>query len=316
MNQILSLKYHNFSIVFIKLFSQSSQQVHFIFIFSEKLKINLNFFRNSFRKFYWKDENWSLYFVYCFMGNFCLFSKHSYGMGGEWMVEFFRRIGFCWWFCCAHVKWNFRICRQSICETSAEYQGGSTQHSFHTCGNNIVVDWFAQIFFSKSSFLEKKGWIGFNGGSVYRAHALAMVVVLNTCIAGTFGWFIYYTLEASIGTGVRYAFHRGFLSISSLNGMIVGFVAITPAAGFVPIWASFVISFVATVAVFFWVQFLNRRNYVIFKNDSMGNLHCHFLPGSKWISSIFILIKKFASCNWIVHGWSFCFTESGSSTRS
>ena len=80
------------------------------------------------------------------------------------------------------------------------------------------------------------GWNGFNGGDPYLANADASAAILNTnlCTAVAFlawvGW--------DYATG-----HKPSL-ISSVNGMITGLVAITPAAGFVNGWGAIAIGLI------------------------------------------------------------------------
>ena len=77
------------------------------------------------------------------------------------------------------------------------------------------------------------GWNGFNGGDPYLANADASAAVLNTnlCTAVAFlSW-----------VGLDYATGRKPSLIGSVNGMITGLVAITPAAGFVNGWGAMAI---------------------------------------------------------------------------
>lgn len=69
------------------------------------------------------------------------------------------------------------------------------------------------------------GWIGFNGGSALAADSLAAVATLNTILAamtGAIGWIIPEWIERKQPT-----------LLGMITGLVVGLVAITPAAGFV-----------------------------------------------------------------------------------
>ena len=69
------------------------------------------------------------------------------------------------------------------------------------------------------------GWLGFNAGSEWAADALASLATLNTIIAtmtGAIGWIIPEWIERKQPT-----------LLGMVSGMVVGLVAITPAAGFV-----------------------------------------------------------------------------------
>jgi len=69
------------------------------------------------------------------------------------------------------------------------------------------------------------GWIGFNAGSEWAADGLASVAMLNTIVAtmtGAIGWTVPEWIERKQPT-----------LLGMVSGMVVGLVAITPAAGFV-----------------------------------------------------------------------------------
>ena len=69
------------------------------------------------------------------------------------------------------------------------------------------------------------GWNGFNGGDPYNAGVDASAAVLNTNLAAAVAFLVWVTCD--------YATKRKPSLLGSVNGMIVGLVAITPAAGFV-----------------------------------------------------------------------------------
>ena len=77
------------------------------------------------------------------------------------------------------------------------------------------------------------GWNGFNGGDPYNAGADAAAAVLNTNLATAVAFLVW--------VGWDYATGRKPSLIGSVNGMIVGLVAITPAAGFVNGWGAMLI---------------------------------------------------------------------------
>ena len=69
------------------------------------------------------------------------------------------------------------------------------------------------------------GWIGFNAGSEWAADSIASVAMLNTIVAtmtGAIGWIVPEWIERKRPT-----------LLGMVSGMVVGLVAITPAAGFV-----------------------------------------------------------------------------------
>ena len=74
------------------------------------------------------------------------------------------------------------------------------------------------------------GWNGFNGGDPYFAGASASAAVLNTNLCTAVAFLVW--------VGWDYLTGRKPGLISGVNGMIVGLVAITPAAGYVNGWGA------------------------------------------------------------------------------
>jgi len=74
------------------------------------------------------------------------------------------------------------------------------------------------------------GWFGFNGGSALAANNLAAVACINTNLAAS---------AAGLAWVFWQSVHGGQISILGFaSGAVCGLVAITPAAGFVPMWSS------------------------------------------------------------------------------
>src|SRR5882672_1944319 len=115
------------------------------------------------------------------------------------------------------------------------------------------------------------GWNGFNGGDPYLANHIAAASVLNTnlCTAVAFlawvGW--------DYATG-----HKPSL-IGSVNGMIVGLVAITPGAGFVNGWGAIIIGVVASTIVYFALNYLSRAAPFRNVDDTLGVVYTHGFAG-------------------------------------
>jgi len=116
------------------------------------------------------------------------------------------------------------------------------------------------------------GWNGFNGGDPYFANADASAAVLNTNLA---------TAVALIAWLFMDMFGKGKASlVGSINGMICGLVAITPAAGYVNGYGAIIIGIVATVIPWFT---MNKMSTVgIFKkvDDTLGVIHTHAIAGA------------------------------------
>src|SRR5438105_3431634 len=92
------------------------------------------------------------------------------------------------------------------------------------------------------------GWNGFNGGDPYNAGADAASAVLNTNLATAVAFLVW--------VGCDYATKRKPSLIGSVNGMIVGLVAITPAAGFVNGFGAIAIGASAAVLVYVALHYL------------------------------------------------------------
>ena len=94
------------------------------------------------------------------------------------------------------------------------------------------------------------GWNGFNGGDSYYAGANASAAVLNTNLCTAVAMLVWIAWD--------YIFRDKPSLIGSVNGMITGLVAITPAAGFVNGYGAIVIGVVASTIVWMAIRFLSR----------------------------------------------------------
>ena len=115
------------------------------------------------------------------------------------------------------------------------------------------------------------GWNGFNGGDPYLANADASAAVLNTnlCTAVAFlAW-----------VGLDYATGRKPSLIGSVNGMITGLVAITPAAGFVNGWGAMAIGVIASAIVYLALNYLSRVAPFRNVDDTLGVVYTHGFAG-------------------------------------
>lgn len=115
------------------------------------------------------------------------------------------------------------------------------------------------------------GWNGFNGGDPYFANADAASAVLNTNLAAGTAMLTWMFIDV---------FTAGKPSLlGSVNGMITGLVAITPAAGFVNGYGAILIGIVA--AAIPWVT-LNKfgARWIFGKvDDALGVVHTHGVAG-------------------------------------
>ena len=67
--------------------------------------------------------------------------------------------------------------------------------------------------------------------------------------------------------------------IGSVNGMIVGLVAITPAAGFVNGWGAIIIGVIASTLVYFALNYLSRVRPFRNVDDTLGVVYTHGFAG-------------------------------------
>jgi Amt family ammonium transporter len=115
------------------------------------------------------------------------------------------------------------------------------------------------------------GWNGFNGGDPYYAGVNAATAVLNTNLATAvafLGWVCW-----------DYMTGRKPSLIGSVNGMIVGLVAITPGAGFVNGWGAAAIGLIGTTVVYFAYYYLSRVRPFRSVDDTLGVVYTHGFAG-------------------------------------
>src|SRR5947208_68301 len=115
------------------------------------------------------------------------------------------------------------------------------------------------------------GWNGFNGGDSYYAGANASAAVVNTNLCTAVAMLVW--------IGWDYAFRDKPSLIGSVNGMITGLVAITPAAGFVSGWGAMVIGVVAATIVYFALNYLSRTAPFRNVDDTLGVVYTHGFAG-------------------------------------
>ena len=115
------------------------------------------------------------------------------------------------------------------------------------------------------------GWNGFNGGDPYFANQNAGLAVLNTNLAAATAlltWLLADVMKT-----------RKPQLVGSINGMVAGLVAITPAAGFVNGYGAFFIGIAAGLIPWLTMTYLgpllNRK-----VDDTLGILHTHGVAGA------------------------------------
>ncbi len=112
------------------------------------------------------------------------------------------------------------------------------------------------------------GWFGFNSGSALAADGLAAHAFATTAASSAAAMLMWMLIETV---------HSGKPSlIGAVTGMVAGLVAITPGAGFVPIWASLIIGLVVSPICYFAISVVKKRfGY----DDSLDAFGCHGIGG-------------------------------------
>ena len=112
------------------------------------------------------------------------------------------------------------------------------------------------------------GWFGFNGGSALGANELAVHAMITTNTAAASAMLSWLFIE-KIKNGKP-------TLVGASTGMVIGLVAITPGAGFVPIWASIVIgALVSPISYFFITAVKKKFRY----DDALDVFGCHGIGG-------------------------------------
>jgi Amt family ammonium transporter len=115
------------------------------------------------------------------------------------------------------------------------------------------------------------GWNGFNGGDWYSAGEVASASVLNTNLCVAVAFLCWVALDYLTG--------RKPSLIGSVNGMIVGLVAITPGAGFVNGWGAIIIGVLAAAIVYLALNYLSRLRPFRNVDDTLGVVYTHGFAG-------------------------------------
>lgn len=102
------------------------------------------------------------------------------------------------------------------------------------------------------TFLLWFGWLGFNGGSAFGANLRSIVAIWNSMIAAAVAGLTWCFLDYRIA-------HK-FSMVGFCSGTIAGLVAATPSSGYIPLWASLVMGFLAG----FVSNFATKRNSISF----------------------------------------------------
>ncbi len=112
------------------------------------------------------------------------------------------------------------------------------------------------------------GWFGFNAGSACSANELASHAFMTTNTAAACAALSWMFIE-KISSGKP-------TLVGASTGMVIGLVAITPAAGFVPIWASIIIGSLVSPICYFFITVVKRKFRY---DDALDVFGCHGIGG-------------------------------------
>ncbi len=115
------------------------------------------------------------------------------------------------------------------------------------------------------------GWNGFNGGDPYYAGADAASAVLNTNLCTAVALLVWVAWDYMTG--------RKPSLLGTVNGMIVGLVAITPSAGFVNGYGAIAIGVIASSIVYVAYNYVSRLRPFRNVDDTLGVVYTHGFAG-------------------------------------
>ena len=114
------------------------------------------------------------------------------------------------------------------------------------------------------------GWFGFNAGSALAADGLAAHAFMTSAIssaAALVSWMLIDVIKDGKPT-----------LVGASTGLVVGLVAITPGAGFVPIWSSYIIGALVSPICYFTMNFIKHKLKI---DDALDAFGCHGI-GCVW----------------------------------
>ncbi len=112
------------------------------------------------------------------------------------------------------------------------------------------------------------GWFGFNAGSALKADGLAAHAFLTTAISAASAMLSWMLIDVIA--------HKKPTLVGASTGLVVGLVAITPGAGFVPIWSAFIIGALVSPICYFGVKLVKQKLRI---DDALDAFGCHGIGG-------------------------------------
>jgi Amt family ammonium transporter len=112
------------------------------------------------------------------------------------------------------------------------------------------------------------GWFGFNAGSSLGANGLAVHAFMTTNTSAAAAMLSWMAIDKLV--------HKSFTLLGAATGCVVGLVAITPAAGFVPVWSALIIGAAVSPMCYFGIAVIKSKfGY----DDALDAFGCHGIGG-------------------------------------
>ncbi|MDR2811983.1 MAG: ammonium transporter [Endomicrobium sp.] len=180
----------------------------------------------------------------------------------------------------SHMVWGGGIIGGTI--GALDFAGGDVVHiSSGTTGLILAILLGKRIDYMQSSYrmhsipfvflgmgLLLFSWFGFNSGSALAANGLAAHAFITTAVASSAGMLIWILLDI-LKTGKS-------TLIGACTGVIAGLVGITPAAGFVDVWAALIIGLTVSPVCYCGIALIKK----VFKiDDALDAFGCHGIGG-------------------------------------
>jgi len=127
------------------------------------------------------------------------------------------------------------------------------------------------------------GWYGFNAGSQLDVDAISTLAFLNTDVAASFAAITWLIIEWAKEGQPKF--------VGLLTGAVAGLATITPAAGYVPLWAAMIIGIAAGAVCFLAVQMKNKLGW----DDALDVWGVHGIGGT--LGTILLGVFAFSSIN-------------------
>lgn len=112
------------------------------------------------------------------------------------------------------------------------------------------------------------GWFGFNAGSALKADGLAAHAFMTSAIASASALLSWMLLDIIND--------RKTTLVGASTALVIGLVAITPGAGFVPIWSSFIIGALVSPICYYGVILIKKKLKI---DDALDAFGCHGIGG-------------------------------------